>query len=109
MAEYSFRRAEAARLGDSRLSPDVGPNDLWHPAWLPMFVIDSGIVLVLDCAHAQNAPVRRVDGQDFGDEYFARVLAPSLGQFVGEILDAIAGGHWRYDPAWGDWRRAAPA
>jgi len=106
MAEYASRRREAAKLANTPLSNPVDPDELWHPGWLPIFVIDNGIDFVIDAGESDGmrAPLRLVDWQDLGSAHFARLVACSLGDYVTGALDAIDAGEWVYDPGLGDWR-----
>jgi hypothetical protein len=106
MAEYASGRREAAKLADAPFFDPIDPDQLWHPSWLPVFVIDSGMVLVIDASESDgaSAPLRLIDWQDLGGTHFGRLVARSLGEYVTGALDAIDAGQWAYDPAFGDWR-----
>lgn len=109
LQEYEFRRQWAHEHGISPQMPDVVADDWWHPLWLPIFVIDGGIVLVLDASDSDGitTPIREVDGQSFGGSYFARIVASSLGDYVAQMLDAIDAGAYRYQPDVHDWSPAS--
>jgi hypothetical protein len=96
MQEYEWRRGWASTEGLSPLSPEIGADDWWQPLWLPLFVIDSGIVLAVDAAESDGATasIREIDWQGFGGSSFARVLAQSLGDYIANKLDAIDAGEY---------------
>ncbi len=109
LQEYDERCEWATQYGLSPQSPHVTIDDWWHPQWLPVFVIDGGMLYVVDTAGSDgtSAPIRRIDGQSFGGGYFDKVVAPSLGQFITDRLDAIDAGHYIYDADRHVWTESA--
>jgi hypothetical protein len=109
MSEYLSRRHDAARLAASAMFPDTArAEDFWDLRWFPLFSIDGGMVLVIDVQdEGPAAPVRLVDWQDFGGAHFARELAPSLGEYISDALNAIDAGELVFDSGVGDWIRTS--
>ena len=99
VAEYRSRREWAATYGVRSVGfSEVSADDWWDPLWLPIFVVDSGIVLSLDLAQSDGSTVEviQIDGQGFGTDSFAVTVAPSVGDFVAARLDAIDRGDFVY-------------
>ncbi len=111
MEHYEVQRQWAREHGVSALRPDVTPDDWWHPLWLPIFVVDGGMHLVVDISdsNATSAPIRRIDGQSFGDEHFAPVVAPTLGAYISEMLDAIDASDYFYNADQDFWTTVPPS
>lgn len=111
VAEYNMRRQFAIEEGASPQNPGVSPGDWWDPLWLPIFVVDGGMVLVIDTAASDgiSAPIRRIDWQGFGGTGFDVLLAPSLGCYFSDLLDAIQAGGYIYNADHDFWTHSANA
>lgn len=108
MWHYEWQRNWAREHGVSQQNPDVTPDDWWHPLWLPVFVVDGGMLVVIDisASDGRSAPIRRIDGQSFGNEHFDPIVAPSLGRYITDVLDAIDAGDYVYEPERHVWTHA---
>jgi hypothetical protein len=111
IAEYRMRRQFAIEEAASPQTPDVSPDDWWPPLWLPVFVVDGGMVLVMDVAASDgdSAPIHRIDWQGFGGSGFDCLMAPSLGRYIGDLVDAIDAGHYIYNADHDFWAEASAA
>jgi hypothetical protein len=109
LEHYDVQRRWAREHGVSPSLPDVTADDWWHPLWLPIFLVDGGMHLVVDVSASDgaSAPIRRIDGQSFGGEHFDPIVAPSLGSYVTDMLDAIDAGAYVYDAVNDVWIPAA--
>ena len=96
---YRWRRRFALESATSALSPHMTADDWWHPLWLPIFAADGGMVVISDVAASEgiSAPIRRIDWQSIGGRGFNLLLAPSLGRYISDLLDAIDAGLYAYE------------
>lgn len=99
---YRFRRNWAQE------NAPESADKWWHPLWFPLLPEDGGTVIAVDLAlaDAETAPLRLIDWQLYSSDHFGRVIAPSLGSFVADRLDAIDAGDYVYDDHVKIWRRA---
>lgn len=111
MEEYVWRRTWAMEHGLSPQNPGLTIDDWWDPLWLPIFVVDSGMVLVIDVAASDGstAPIHRIDWQGFDGAGFDLVMAPSLGSYVSDLLDSIEDGDYIYNVDHDFWMDASAA
>lgn len=107
--EYGERREEAQTDLD-RGRPGVTADHWWDPSRLPVFALFGSILVVAELektGERGETPLRRVDWQGFGGEYFATVVAPSLGAYLTSWLDELDTGACAYDRRLRTWLPAA--
>ena len=112
---YEMLRRVAAETAADAKPPLSDPDVWWSPAWIPIFDTGGLSKIALDCSAELGAPspLRQVDWDSVGVSHFAHAFAPSLGEYIGGAVKALAAGRYRYDPdqqTWLPWDWAdAPA
>lgn len=102
---YDILRQLAKQAGEEATGELRDPDAWWKPGWVPMFDTRGEPKIVLDCSGLPDAPapLRQVEWSSIGDSGFAEAFAPSLGDYVGKAVDALASGRYRFDAEQNIW------
>jgi len=75
-------------------------EDWWNPLWLPVFLGDGGVYVVIDLSASDGtvAPIREIDSHAGSKSGYDPVVAPSLGAYITGWLDGIDAGTYVHHP-----------